>query len=127
MPVKDLKKSRFCFRGISLIVLSGDKSHLIAKTKEQIANTVLKAKKDFTRDCSYEKILFNENHRLIDGEKGKVYKDPDIVRNRLSSRNLEPHVNGLINGLLTQRQREIEQEIETFLEMGNDKGYEMTL
>ena len=107
--------------------ISTRKETEIAKTREQIANAILKAKKDFTRDSSYEKLLSNENHRPIDGEKGKTYKDPDIVRDRLSSRNPEPHVNRLINGLLAQRQKEIEQEIETFLDMDNDKGYEMTL
>ncbi|MBR0420649.1 MAG: hypothetical protein IJI66_15910 [Erysipelotrichaceae bacterium] len=107
--------------------ISARKETEIAKTREQIANTILKTKKDFTRDSSYEKLLSNENHRPIDGEKGKTYKDPDIVRDRLSSRNPEPHVNRLINGLLAQRQKEIEREIETFLDMDKDKGYDMTL
>lgn len=107
--------------------ISARKETEIAKTREQIANTILKTKKDFTRDSSYEKLLSNENHRPIDGEKGKTYKDPDIVRDRLSSRNPEPHVNRLINGLLAQRQKEIEQEIEEYLDMGRDKGYEISL
>ena len=107
--------------------ISTRKETEIIKTREQIANAVLQGKIDFIRDSSYKKILFNENHRSIDGEKGKTYKDPDIVRDRVSSRNPEPHVNRLINGLLAQRQREIEQEIEAFLDMDNDKGYEMTL
>ena len=107
--------------------ISARKETEIAKTREQIANAVLQGKKDFTRDSSYEKLLSNENHRSIDGEKGKIYKDPDIIRDRLSSRNPEPHVKRLINGLLVKRQKEIEQEIETFLDMDNDKGYEMSL
>ncbi|MBQ3993604.1 MAG: hypothetical protein II638_01990 [Erysipelotrichaceae bacterium] len=106
---------------------SARKETEIAKTREQIANTILKAKKDFTRDSSYEKILSNENHRSIDGEKGKIYKDPSIVRDKLSSRNPEPNVKRLINGLLAKRQKEIEQEIEEYLDMGRDKGYEMSL
>ena len=107
--------------------ISTRKETEIIKIREKIANAILQGKKDFIKDSTYEKILSNENHRSIDGEKGKTYKDPDIVRDRLSSRKPEPHVNRLINGLLAQRQKEIEQEIETFLDMDNDKGYEMTL
>ncbi len=107
--------------------ISTRKETEIIKTREQIANAILQGKKDFIRDSSYEKILFNENHRSIDGEKGKTYKDPDIVRDRLSSRNPEPSVKRLINGLLAKRQKEIEQEIEEYLDMGRDKGYEMSL
>ena len=106
---------------------SARKETEIAKTREQIANTVLQGKKDFIKDSSYEKLLSNENHRSIDDEKGKIYKDPSIVRDRLSSRNPEPNVKRLINGLLAKRQKEIEQEIEEYLDLGRDKGYEMSL
>lgn len=63
---------------------------------------ILQGKKDFIRDNSYEKILTNDNYKSIDGDSGKIYKDPHIVRDRLSSRNPEYHTKGLINGCICQ-------------------------
>ena len=97
----------------------------IAKTRQQIANLILQGKKDFIRDISYEKVLTNDNYRSVDGDKGKIYKDPHIVRDRLSSRNPEPHTKSLVNGFLAKRQKEIENEIEKYL--GRDQGYGMSL
>ncbi|MEE3425334.1 MAG: hypothetical protein VZR26_07200 [Erysipelotrichaceae bacterium] len=53
------------------------------------------------------------------------YKDPSIVRDRLSSRNPDiPIIKG-IGSLLSKRQREIEKEIEQYLD--RDKGYSYSM
>ena len=82
------------------------------------------------QENSYENILSNENYRSGDGEKGKIYKDPSIVRDRLSSRNPSVSLKRGINTLLARRQREIENEIEEYLNMYKkkdmEKGYEMS-
>ena len=53
------------------------------------------------------------------------YKDPSIVRDRLSSRNPDiPIIKG-IDSLLSKRQREIEKEIEQYLD--RDKGYSYSM
>ena len=97
----------------------------IAKTKKQIANLILQGKKDFVRDNSYDRLLSNDNYSSADGDKGKIYKDPSIVRDRLSSRNPDRSIRKGISGLLAKRQKEIEKEIDQYL--GKDKGYGMSL
>ncbi len=97
----------------------------IAKTKKQIANLILQGKKDFIRDISYDRLLSNDNYSSADGDKGKIYKDPSIVRDRLSSRNPDRSIRKGISGLLAKRQKEIEKEIDQYL--GKDKGYGMSL
>lgn len=99
----------------------------IARTRNQIANMILKGKKDITYETRYDRVLSNDNHSYKEGNKGEIYKDPSIVRDRLSSRNPDKVMTKGISAFLAQRQREIEQEIEEFLEMNKeeemDKGY----
>jgi len=97
----------------------------ITKTKKQIANLILQGKKDFIRDNSYDRLLSNDNYRSADGDKGKIYKDPSIVRDRLSSRNPDRSIRKGISGFLAKRQKEIEKEIDQYL--GKDKGYGMSI
>ena len=101
----------------------------IVKTKKQIANLILQGKKDFNRDNSYDRLLSNDNYRSADGDKGKIYKDPSIVRDRLSSRNPDKAIAKGIGSLLSKRQREIEKEISEYLDLDKsyDKGYEMSM
>ncbi|MBR0420382.1 MAG: hypothetical protein IJI66_14565 [Erysipelotrichaceae bacterium] len=105
--------------------VSSRKDTEIVKIKEQIANTVLSGRKGYEKENSYEKILENTNHKESEGNKGRIYKDTDIVRSRLSGRNSSLPVKRVINGLLAQRQREIENEIEQYLNQGKD--YSMSL
>ena len=92
---------------------------------------ILQGKKDVAKDNSYERLLYNENYKSVDGDKGKIYKDPSIVRDRQSSRNPSVSLKKGINSLLARRQREIENEIEEYLDMYKkkdmDKGYEMSM
>ncbi len=101
----------------------------IRKTKQQIANLILQGKKDFIREGSYGRLLSNGNYKSADGEKGKIYKDPSIVRDRLSSRNPDKAITKGIGSLLSKRQREIEKEISEYLDLDKsyDKGYEMSM
>ena len=101
----------------------------IRKTKQQIANLILQGKKDFIRDNSYDRLLLNDNYSSDDGKKGKIYKDPSIVRDRLSSRNPDKAIAKGIGSFLSKRQREIEKEISEYLELNKsyDKGYEMSM
>ena len=105
--------------------ISSKKESEIAKLRKQIANHILSNKKGFEKENSYEKILENRNHKEIEGSKGKIYKDTDIIRSKLSERNSSLPVKRVINGLLAQRQREIENEIEQYL--NQDKGYSMNM
>ncbi len=104
--------------------VSSRKDAEIDKIKEQIANHILSGRKGYEKENSYEKILENRNHKETEGSKGRTYKDPDIVRSRLSERNSAMPVKRVINGLLVQRQREIENEIEQYL---NDSSYSKDL
>lgn len=97
----------------------------IGKIREQIANHILSGRKGFEKENSYEKILENRNHTEIEGDRGKIYRDTDIVRSRLSGRNSPMPVKRVINGMLAQRQREIENEIEQYLDRG--RGRSMSL
>ena len=76
---------------------------------------------------NYEEVVYNDNYKEIDGDKGYLYKNPSIVRDRLSSRNPDIPIMKGIGSLLAKRQREIEQEIREFLDMNEeketDKGY----
>ncbi|MBQ9157791.1 MAG: hypothetical protein IJ136_00470, partial [Erysipelotrichaceae bacterium] len=101
----------------------------IRKTKQQIANLILQGKKDFIRDNSSDNLLSNDKYRSADGEKGKIYKDPSIVRDRLSSRNPDKAITKGIGSFLSKRQREIEKEISEYLKSHKsyDKGYEMSM
>ena len=105
--------------------VSSRKDVEIEKIRKQIANYILSGRKGFEKENSYERILENRNHRDIEGNKGRIYKDTDIVRSRLSERNSSIPVKRVINGLLAQRQREIENEIEQYLDQG--RGYSMSL
>ncbi|MBQ9159436.1 MAG: hypothetical protein IJ136_08925, partial [Erysipelotrichaceae bacterium] len=97
----------------------------ITKTKKQIANLILQGKKDFIRGNSYDRLLSNDNYSSDDGDKGKTYKDPSIVRDRLLSRNPDRSIRKGISVFLAKRQKEIEKEIDQYL--GKDKGYGMSL
>ena len=105
--------------------ISSRKDTEVVKVKEQIANLILSGRKGYEEENSYEKVLENTNHKESEGNKGRIYKDTDIVRSRLSGRNSSLPVKRLVNGLLAQRQREIEQEIDQYLDQG--KGYSMDL
>ncbi len=93
----------------------------ISKTKRQIANMILQGKKDIAKIYDYDEITYNDNYKEADGDKGILYKDSSIVRDRLSSRNPDIPIMKGIGGLLAKRQREIEKEIEEYLDQ--DKGY----
>ena len=94
------------------------------KIKEQIANAILSGKKNFEEENKYENIIKNVNHKSSDGTKGQIYKDKDIIRNRLNHRNSGLATKRLINGLLAKRQNEIEMEIEQYL---NNQNYDYEL
>ncbi|MBR4461574.1 MAG: hypothetical protein IKS51_03225 [Erysipelotrichaceae bacterium] len=93
----------------------------ISKTRQQIANMILQGRKDAIETFDYEEVVYNDNYKETDGDKGILYKDPSIVRDRLSSRNPDIPIMKGIGSLLAKRQREIEQEIEEYLDQ--DKGY----
>lgn len=95
--------------------ISSRKDMEITKIKEQIANVILSGKKDFEEENKYENLIRNVNHKSSDGTKGQIYKDKDIIRNRLNHRNSGLATKRLINGLLAKRQNEIEMEIEQYL------------
>ena len=95
--------------------ISSRKDMEITKIKEQIANAILSGKKDFEEENKYENLIKNVNHKSSDGTKGQIYKDKDIIRNRLNHRNSGLATKRLINGLLAKRQNEIEMEIEQYL------------
>ena len=95
--------------------ISSRKDIEITKIKEQIANAILSGKKDFEEENKYENLIKNVNHKSSDGTKGQIYKDKDIIRNRLNHRNSGLATKRLINGLLAKRQNEIEMEIEQYL------------
>ena len=97
----------------------------IVKTKEQIANILLQGKKDFIKAFDYEEVVYNNNYKENDGDKGFLYKDPSIIRDRLSSRNPDIPITKGIGSLLAKRQKEIEQEIEKYLD--RDKGYSYSM
>ena len=97
----------------------------IAKTKQQIANMILQGRKDAIKEYDYEEVVYNDNYKEIDGDKGYLFKDPSIVRDRLSSRNPDIPITKGIGSLLAKRQREIEQEIEKYL--NRDKGYSYSM
>ena len=99
----------------------------IAKTKRQIANMILQGKKEAIETFDYEDVVYNDYYKETDGDKGYLYKDPSIIRDRLSSRDPDIPIMKGIGSLLVKRQREIEQEIKEFLDMNEekeiDKGY----
>ena len=95
--------------------ISSRKDIEITKIKEQIANAILSGKKDFEEENKYENLIKNVNHKSSDGTKGQIYKDKDIIRNRLNHRNSGLATKRMINGLLAKRQNEIEMEIEQYL------------
>ena len=96
----------------------------VRKTKDQIANIILSGKKEYMEENKYENIVKNVNHKSSDGTKGQIYKDKDIIRNRLNHRNSGLATKRLINGLLAKRQNEIEMEIEQYL---NNQNYDYEL
>ena len=69
--------------------------------------------------------MYNDNYKEADGDKGYLYKDPSIVRDRLSSRDPDIPIMKGIGSLLAKRQREIEQEIEEYLDQ--DRGYSCSM
>ena len=90
----------------------------ISKLKDQIANYILSNRKGYIMENSYNSILKNRNYKISDGSHGKVYKDSSIVRERLSTRNSTVSTKRAINGLVAKRQREIEREIDMYLNQG---------
>ena len=90
----------------------------ISKVKDQIANFILSNRKGYISENSYDSILKNRNYKLSDGGRGKVYRDSSIVRGRLSTRNSTVSTKRAINGLVAKRQREIEREIDVYLNHG---------
>ncbi len=102
--------------------VSSRKEDEIIKIKEQIANYILSSRKGYMAENKYEKILENRNHSLSEGNAGRIYKDTEIVRSRLNSRNSDIPIRKGIGRLLAKRQREIEQEIEQYL---NQDSYSM--
>ena len=95
--------------------ISSRKAMEISKVKEQIANYILSGRKGYLQENSYEKVLENRNHKLSEGNSGRIYRDTDIVRSKLSTRSSGISVKKGINRLLSQRRREIEQEIDQYL------------
>ena len=95
--------------------VSSRKEMEISKIKDQIANCILSGRKDYLQESSYDRVLENRNHRVSEGSTGRLYKDTDLVKSRLNSRNSEMPIRKGIGRLLAKRQREIEQEIEQFL------------
>ena len=90
----------------------------ISKLKDQIANYILSNRKGYISENSYDSILKNRNYKLSDGGRGKVYRDSSIVRGRLSTRNSTVSTKRAINGLVAKRQKEIEREIDVYLNQG---------
>ena len=95
--------------------ISSRKDTEISKIRDQIANYILSGRKDYLQESSYDKVLENRNHRISEGDAGRLYRDTDIVRSRLNSRNSDMPIRKGIGRLLAQRQREIEQEIDQYL------------
>ena len=95
----------------------------ISKLKDQIANYILSNRKGYIEENSYDSVLKNRNYKISDGSHGKVYKDSSIVRGRLSTRNSTVSTKRAINGLVAKRQREIEREIDMYL--NNQRGMSM--
>ena len=95
----------------------------IFKIKDQIANYILSNRKGYMEENSYNSVLKNRNYKISDGNKGQTYKDSSIVRGRLSNRNSTISTKRAINGLVAKRQREIEREIDIYL--NNQRGMSM--
>ena len=104
--------------------ISSRKDTEISKIRDQIANYILSGRKDYIGENRYDRILENRNHRMSEGNAGRLYRDTDIVRSRLNSRNSDMSIRKGIGRLLAQRQREIEQEIEQYL---NQDSYTMQI
>ena len=96
----------------------------ISKLKDQIANYILSSRKGYIEENSYGSILKNKNYKISDGSSGQLYKDSSIVRGRLSSRNSTASTKRAINGLVAKRQKEIEREIDLYLN-ANSHSMEM--
>ncbi len=90
----------------------------ISKLKDQIANYILSSRKGYIEENSYNSVLKNRNYKLSDGSHGQVYRNSSIVRERLSTRNSTISTKRAINGLVAKRQREIDKEIEMYLNQG---------
>lgn len=97
--------------------VSSRKEIEISKLKDQIANYILSNRKGYIEENSYGSILKNKNYKISDGGSGQLYKDSSIVRGRLSRRNSAVSTKRAINGLIAKRQREIEREIDQYLNM----------
>ena len=95
--------------------VSSRKDTEILKIKEQIANFILSNRKGYMEENSYGSVVKNRNYKITEGNHGQTYRNASIVRDRLSSRNSAISTKRVINGLLAKRQREIEQEIEMYL------------
>lgn len=84
------------------------------KLKVEIANYILSEKKNFIEENSYE--------RMTTDSSGRRYSYGAIQRN-MNSRGQNPvKIKRFINGMVAQRQREIDDEIEEFLK-DIQKGY----
>ena len=104
--------------------VSSRKEIEISKLKDQIANYILSSRKGYIEENSYGSILKNKNYKISDGSSGQLYKDSSIVRGRLSSRNSTASTKRAINGLVAKRQKEIEREIDLYLN-ANSHSMEM--
>ena len=84
------------------------------KLKVEIANYILSEKKNFIEENSYERMTIDSS--------GRRYSYRTIQRN-MNLRGQNPvKIKRFINGMVAQRQREIEDEIEEFLK-DIQKGY----
>ena len=85
------------------------------KLKVEIANYILSQKKNFIDETSYDK--------MIKDSSGKQYSRRTIINN-MNSRGQKPtiKIKKFINGMVAQRQKEIEDEIDEFLR-NVQKGY----
>ena len=100
--------------------VSSRKDMEISKLKDQIANYILSNKKGYLKENSYSSVLKNRNYKISEGNRGQEYKDASIVRERLSTRNSTVSIKRAINGLVAKRQREIENEIDMYLQQYSD-------
>lgn len=104
-------------------LVSSRKEIEISKLKDQIANFILSNRKGYFKENEYNSILKNRNYKISDGGSGTIYKNSSIVRGKLSTRNSSASTKRAINSLVAKRQKEIEKEIELYLD--NESSIQM--
>ncbi len=97
---------------------SSRKDSETAKIREQIANHILSGRKGFRMDSGDDKTV--EKNINIEGGGRRSDSASGFRRQAVPVRDPAKSAKKLINGLLANRRREIEQEIETFLEQDSD-------